>query len=240
MDPLSAFINDEYPLNTPQQQQQHYHHPQDQPTPAQTVPAQHNNSSSAGLVAGDAVPIGALGIQSDDDEAGSAVTGSRLSPPDSLGASPPRTCPVDVPGSNSSSSNGATAAAAAHAGADAGTSTAAGVMPPLSPPDPDLNPEMLEQLLQKASPAITDNRFSMADFLKNKAAMTTAARRELAGGADHTLHRPTAEDDDITTSLEGAACPACRERGRKCIRTVCRKGQRACTNTASAWARVGV
>lgn len=163
------------------------------------------------------MPIGAQGIQSDDEEAGSAATGSRLSPPDSLGASPPRTCPVDVPGSNGSSSNGATAAAAAHAGADASASTAAGVMPPLGPPDPDLNPEVLEQLLQKASPAITDNRFSMADFLKNKAAMTTAARRELAGGADHTLHRPTAADnDDITTSLEGAPwCPACRVGGRK-------------------------
>jgi hypothetical protein len=99
-------------------------------------------------------------------------------------------------------------------------------MPPLSPPDPDLNPEVLEQLLQKASPAITDNRFSMADFLKNKAAMTTAARRELAGGADHTLHRPAAEDDDITTSLEGAVhvLLAGRERGNACA--ACRKGGR--------------
>jgi hypothetical protein len=76
-------------------------------------------------------------------------------------------------------------------------------VPPLSPPDPDLNPQVLEQLLQKASPALTDNRFSMADFLKNKAAMTAAARRELAGGADHTLLGPAVEADDVANSLQG-------------------------------------
>lgn len=43
-----------------------------------------------------------------------------------------------------------------------------------------------------------------ADFLKNKSAYQTAARRELAGGADATLHRATTEAaDDIASALEG-------------------------------------
>eukprot|EP00878_Enallax_costatus_P014822 GHUV01015514.1.p1 GENE.GHUV01015514.1~~GHUV01015514.1.p1 ORF type:complete len:290 (+),score=104.15 GHUV01015514.1:618-1487(+) len=72
-------------------------------------------------------------------------------------------------------------------------------IPPRSPPDPDLDPEVLGQLLQKhASPAVTDKRFSMDEFLKNKARMATAARRELGGG--HTA----ANDDDVGSCLEGS------------------------------------
>lgn len=159
----------------------------------------------------DTAPIGTAGML-DSDLNDDADSDSKLSPMRSpRAASPyhPASCPVDVPRSNGNSTNGSTSAQAAqHAGAEVSTPSRPVLqdrssMPPLSPPDPDLHPEVLEQLLQKASPAVTDNRFSMADFMRNKAAMTAAARRELAGGADHTLHRPAVEDNDITTSLEG-------------------------------------
>ncbi|KAF6255934.1 hypothetical protein COO60DRAFT_159596 [Scenedesmus sp. NREL 46B-D3] len=53
---------------------------------------------------------------------------------------------------------------------------------------------------KQASPAISDARFSMEEFLKNKSALATAARRELGGGG-----APAADmDDDVGSCLEGS------------------------------------
>eukprot|EP00879_Flechtneria_rotunda_P008629 GHRR01009042.1.p1 GENE.GHRR01009042.1~~GHRR01009042.1.p1 ORF type:complete len:354 (+),score=172.66 GHRR01009042.1:1967-3028(+) len=73
-------------------------------------------------------------------------------------------------------------------------------MPPPSPPDPDLDPEALGQLLTKASPAINDTRFSMEEFLKNKARLSSMARRELGGASSSHM----ADDDDVGSCLEGS------------------------------------
>lgn len=249
MDPLSVFINDDYPLTTLQQQTQH----SDRQNAAKQAAAggavadagfrmSFDNSLNIAATETAAIgPSGPLDMDPDDD----ADSNSNLSPVSSPRAASPYqpTTPMDVPRSNGSSSNGTTAAAHAaqhqdllNSGAEVSTPSRhvqdnpAG-MPPLSPPDPDLNPEVLEQLLQKASPAITDNRFTMSDFLKNKAAMTTAARRELAGGADHTLHGPAVGGDDITTSLEGELVLA--------LSDVCHRG--LCARIApkrSCWAGV--
>lgn len=86
-----------------------------------------------------------------------------------------------------------------------------GHLPAPSPPDPDLHPEVIEQLLQKSSPAINESRFSMVDFFRNKAAMTAAARKELAGGLDHTLHGPSLDQDDVASSLEGVLSDSSRQ-----------------------------
>jgi hypothetical protein len=52
----------------------------------------------------------------------------------------------------------------------------------------------------QASPAISDARFSMEEFLKNKSALATAARRELGGGGG----TPAADmEDDVGSCLEG-------------------------------------
>jgi hypothetical protein len=214
MDPLSAFINDDYPITTHQQQTQH----------------SDRQKAAKQAAAGGAVADAGFRMAFDNTLNIAAAETAVIGPSETLDMNPaddadpvssPRaaspyqpTTPMDVPRSNGSSNNGTTAAAQAaqhqallHAGAEVSTPSRnvqdSRGMPPLSPPDPDLNPELLEQLLQKASPAITDNRFSMSDFLKNKSAMTAAARRELAGGTDHTLHGPAVGADDITTSLEG-------------------------------------
>jgi len=200
MDPLSAFINSE-----PFQSATH------QPSAGDAEGAA---LAHAGIAIGSGPTVtacrrpsqGSTGSEFDDN----------LSPIDSpQAASPcPASCPVDVPISGGSSGNCSSAELSSqqHLGdAVAEVSTPisndhlsrANNRVPVSPPDPELNPEVLEQLLQKASPAIGDSRFSMAEFLKGKAAMTAAARRELVGGADHTLHRPSAEDDDVASSLEG-------------------------------------
>jgi hypothetical protein len=52
----------------------------------------------------------------------------------------------------------------------------------------------------QASPAINDARFSMEEFLKNKSALATAARRELGGGGS--MPAPDM-DDDVGSCLEG-------------------------------------
>jgi hypothetical protein len=223
MDSLSAFINDDFPLTTLRQQN---HHSDGQTATKQAAAGRAVADADAGFrmafdntlsIAAEtetasSVPPGTLSMDPADD----ADSDSKLSPVSSPRAASPYqpTTPMDVPCGSNGSSNVTTAAAQAaqhqvllHAGAEVSTPSRhvedSPGMPPLSPPDPDINPEVLEQLLQKASPAITDNRFSMSDFLKNKAAMTAAARRELAGGADHTLHGPAVGGDDITTSLEG-------------------------------------
>jgi hypothetical protein len=55
----------------------------------------------------------------------------------------------------------------------------------------------------QASPAISDTRFSMQEFLKNKSALATAARRELGGGSSVP---PADMDDDVGSCLEGEGC----------------------------------
>lgn len=126
-------------------------------------------------------------------------------PKSGLGGSPHNPSPrARGPGSNPARINQA-GNSSSHSSSEAGHHAAAdglwrnnSSMPPPSPPDPDLDPEVLGQLLQKhASPALTDTRFSMDDFLKNKARLATAARRELGGG------QSAADDDDVGSCLEG-------------------------------------
>lgn len=198
---MSAFINSDTSFQEAQQQQHSSKLPPQRTTAAGTIAVQEQSRPVDFFMPGDESEI------NDIDGKLSPVSASSPRAASPFAAS----CPVDVPASNGNSSNGSAARTLQQGPSDAaeGVITTArslhGPMgvPPLSPPDPDLNPQVLEQLLQKASPALTDNRFSMADFLKNKAAMTAAARRELAGGADHTLLGPAVEADDVANSLQG-------------------------------------
>lgn len=167
------------------------------------------------VAANDAEPLAAAPFDATSAQPLGASVGGRnghSNGSSSTGADPTQAVssaqPLDVP----SSSRGAS-------GNGTGNSSSGGEDHP--PEDPEYDAQVVEQMLQKASPALTDSRFSMADFLKNKAAMTAAARKELAGGADHTLHRPAAEGaDDIASSLEGEEAVGRgvdRQAGRRCM-----------------------
>lgn len=69
--------------------------------------------------------------------AGSACSGNGDSSTPRASSPRPPSCPVPVPEASTPKHDSA-------------------------PADPDLHPDILEELLQKASPAVTDNRFSMA------------------------------------------------------------------------------
>lgn len=223
MDPLSAFINSE-PF------QSATHHAESATTVTDNSSADDAEGAAASNLAHAGIAVSSPACRRPSQGSTGSELDDNLSPVGSpQAASPyPASCPVDVPTSGGSSGNCSSAdlSSQQHLGdAVAEVSTPisnahlsrANNRVPVSPPDPELNPEVLEQLLQKASPAIGDSRFSMAEFLKGKAAMTAAARRELVGGADHTLHRPSAEDDDVASSLEGVcqdkqsciSCVAC-------------------------------
>lgn len=121
----------------------------------------------------------------------------RSSSPGTISHSPVAT-PTQTSLATRPNSGGSGGQGDSRSGGGSGGSSGNGAPAP-SPPDPDLDPEVLGQLLQKhASPAIKDHRFSMDEFLKNKAELATAARRELTGG-----RQSTANDDDVGSCLEG-------------------------------------
>ncbi|KIZ03239.1 hypothetical protein MNEG_4722 [Monoraphidium neglectum] len=90
---------------------------------------------------------------------------------------------------------------------------------PASPADPSLDPETLEQLLRKASPAVGATRFKVTDVLRDMS-LQRAARRELEGSGPDAGALSTASDPDalLPGALDGAGHEGEVDRQRAAVR----------------------
>lgn len=83
---------------------------------------------------------------------------------------------------------------------------------PLAGPCDPLDTATLDDLIQRASPAVSDSRFSMSDIIKNPT-LHMAARRELDGSAP--AH--AASESEVSSCLDGIGHEAEVERQRAAV-----------------------